>query len=50
MSGRGSGMIMFSTNNVPPMPMIVREPSRATTGMRTREVRKPMSFSVPRLA
>lgn len=30
--------------------MIVREPSRATTGMRTREVRKPIPFSVPRLS
>jgi len=41
-SGSGSGISMFSTNNVPPMPMIVREPSLATIGMSTREVRKPM--------
>ena len=33
---------MFSTNRVPPMPMMVREPSRETTGIRTREVRKPI--------
>ena len=41
---------MFRTNSVPPIPMIVREPSRETTGMRTREVRKPIPFSVPRLS
>ena len=33
---------MFNTKSVPPMPMIVRDPSRVRTGMSTREVRKPM--------
>lgn len=35
---------MFRTNRVPPIPMMVREPSRETTGIRTREVRKPMTL------
>ena len=42
-SGSGSGISMFNTNSVPPIPMMVREPSLATTGMSTREVRKPMT-------
>ncbi len=35
-------MSMFKTNKVPPTPMMVRDPSLATIGMSTRDVRKPM--------
>ena len=39
---------MLSRNSVPPTPMIVREPSRATTGARMRLTRNPINPSVTR--